>query len=54
MLIITGCMLRMELHAEEWLLLVNDALVGLVVEIGEQRLPVLANCGDIDSESVVL
>lgn len=52
--IITGGVLGMELHAEEWFLLVNDALVGFVVEIGEQRLPVLANCCDIDSEAVVL
>ena len=35
----TCTVLRMELHGEEGLALVDDALVGAVVGVGEQRMP---------------
>ena len=44
----------MELDGEPWLGLVANALVGAVVHVGEERFPVVAQCGIIDSESMIL
>ena len=46
--------LRVELHAEEWLRDVNNALVREVVSIDEERLPVRRKGVVVDSKAVVL
>lgn len=45
---------RVELRAEERLVLVPDALVSPVVHVGEQRMPALAELCVVDRKAVVL
>lgn len=44
----------MELGAEERLVVVDDALVGVVVGVDKQLLPVRGQCRAVDGEPVVL
>lgn len=45
---------RVELRAEERLAFVPHPFVGPVVDVGEQRLPALAQLGVVDGVAVVL